>query len=342
MKHKNSVQDMLRFSMEKVLGPSIEGYPEPTYPCPFCKTRGFAEFPGHIHISYRKEKALCHRCDFSSRNLFGLLKRLDHGITKAMLGLAGDTSLTFAVQTMLTPVQEEREIDSEDDEDQQESIELPEGYIRILSKKRGMMGDLCLEYLIGRGVTSVKQIKQLKIGYSAIGRFSGMLIFPTFVNDELVFVTSRRVAPGDGPKVLHIARDRLSLIYNIDAAQDADTIIVSEGVFDALSWKPDETGVGVATFGKSLSDQQADVLASIAPKEICVCYDADAHNATIKAAELLSSKVDEDRTQVSVILLRDGDPNSERKKLKKYFSRRKLFTLELQTAFLLNSPNFLS
>ena len=298
--------------LEDVLGPSSVEYKEPTFECPFCKIRLSswqieANGTGHIHINIEKNAAICHCCGYKSRNIRNIIYQVSGKMPRRILNLKGGA--LAAVKKILTRI--------DDAEEQPTVVRLPKEYVPLTFPATGIIGEKCAEYLKKRGV-SKRTAEDCQVGYAVNGRFAGMLIFPVYVGRSLRFYTSRAVMPF-APKTLHAKTLRGGTIFNYNNAADARRVFVCEGPFDALSW-PRQSGVGVAIMGHSLAQNQARLLANMQAEEFVVCYDADCPDSTVEAANLLRKFVDAD---VSYIILDHGDPNSERKRLKKFIQRRK-------------------
>jgi DNA primase len=83
------------------------------------------------------------------------------------------------------------------------------------------------------------------------------LLFPIRFKHTLLGVSLRRIKASDNPKWLHQPAhiDTRELLYNFDACENADTIVITEGIVDV--WAYHELGIhAVATFGAHLTDEQ--------------------------------------------------------------------------------------
>lgn len=94
--------------------------------------------------------------------------------------------------------------------------------------------------------------------------------------------------------------DFVKLLYNYDAVIDGetDTVIIVEGVFDAIAltrklnlYQTPQVAV-VATFGKKISDIQIYKLQSKGVRTIVIGYDGDAVDSIQKAGEMLNEYFD--------------------------------------------------
>jgi DNA primase len=317
----------LERSLEKTLGESMPGYSEPTYSCPFCRSRGHKDYPGHLHVNYRKEVALCHRCGYGSKNIRSMVYLLTGHAPDLLLQEAREKGFLKTVEDLL------EDVVVKEKKEKVEKCQLPREFIQLTYPPKKMMATLCAEYLEKRGVDQ-QTVEKLGVGYAFKGRFAGMVILPIYMGDRLLFFTSRRVVPGPGPKTIHADIKRSSVMFNINSALYAKRVFINEGPFDALSW-PCDIGIGVATMNHNLSEEQATVLLKLKRvEEFVMCYDADAYEATLKGAKLLNDLIEDDR-KVSIIRLHKGDPNSERKDLVRYFEKRKRYSQSLMVDLLI-------
>ena len=94
--------------------------------------------------------------------------------------------------------------------------------------------------------------------------------------------------------------DFVKLLYNYDAVVDGitDTVIIVEGVFDAialtrkLNLYDNQQIAVVATFGKKISDTQIYKLQSKGVETVVIGYDGDASEAIKKTSTLLNDYFD--------------------------------------------------
>lgn len=250
----------------------------------------------------------CHQCNYRSRNIRNLLYQVTGKMPRRALDLK-DGALA-AVKKILT------KIDVDEGTNKTAKCRLPKEYVPLTFPATGIVGMRCAEYLKGRGV-SRRLAEDCQVGYAVTGRFAGMLIFPVYIGNSLRFYTSRAVMPF-APKTLHASSPRGGIVFNYNNAVHARRVFVSEGPFDALSW-PRKYGVGVATMGHSLGQDQARLLANLPAEEFVMCYDSDCPESTLESAYLLRKFVD---AEVTFIVLKHGDPNSERKRLIRYIKGR--------------------
>lgn len=324
--------------LERALGNSLDGYPEPTFDCPFCRLRGHSTDPGHIHISIEKGVALCHRCGYKSRNLKSLIFQATGEIPANITRDMRKSGVSLALKEMLTKIKKE--------EPKADKLQLPEEYIPLTFPVRGMVAKRMWKYIKGRGI-SKSQVEDANIGYACGGYFFGMLIFPIYIGNVLRFITSRDVMGMQEAKTLHSKVDRDGVVFNYNAAASAKRVFITEGPFDALSWG--DLGVGVGTLGHTLHPSQARVLSYLPAEEFIFCYDAGCVTDNILSAKMMAGFTSATVTYMllpyrcskcgkafnkkilfcdscsNVVL--EGDPNSEREFLPDHFRGRKIPSL---------------
>jgi len=127
-------------------------------------------------------------------------------------------------------------------------------------------------YLSRRGI-SKQLIEEYGLRYGVEGRFAGRIVFPIRnLKNEIVGYQGRLVeAFQEGPKYLF--SKGFNKAYHLFGIQQArrDFLILVEGVFPAMEFR------ALATFGKSLSRNQVDVLLEIAEpsSRVVLLWDSD-------------------------------------------------------------------
>jgi DNA primase len=150
-------------------------------------------------------------------------------------------------------------------------------------------------------------------------RFRGRLMFPISDPRGEVVGFGGRLLLGDGPKYLNSPETTVykkgTLLFGLHQAlptiRQAGSVIVGEGYFDVVT--PAQHGIHniVSTSGTALTEEQVELLLSIAD-QIVFCFDGDAagNKATWAAAELIVPHLS-DANEVRFCRLPDGhDPDS--------------------------------
>lgn len=160
-------------------------------------------------------------------------------------------------------------------------------------------------YLKRRGYKRpIELCKLYNLKVATTGKWKDRIIIPIYMDGELVSWTSRAIIkPVNAPRYLALSEEQGGLInvfdalYNWDELQEGgDLLLIVEGPFDAINVDyrlfdmMDDIKVGVTcTFGTSMSDEQAFMLASVAKKfrKGVLLYDTGATEAIFRAKELL-------------------------------------------------------
>jgi len=146
---------------------------------------------------------------------------------------------------------------------------------------------MAFEYLLGRGVelTTAKYFnikackKNFKYSDGLTCYSKGKLIFYIYdQNGNIVSWQGRDVTGKSKYRYLFPKGFKQSqYLYNIqNIKDDADYILITEGVFDCIAWWQAGFKSVVATFGKKMSDCQLDILLSKGIKNFFIAWDNDA------------------------------------------------------------------
>lgn len=244
--------------------------------------------------------AHCFSCGRSTLTLEQLLQqigRMDLMVTETLDLTAGDKLDDFSF------MEEEKELD-----DSLDIVEMPEDYKRTYFNR----------YLKKRGFTD-EDYEHFPVGTTRgfNFKFDDYVIFPIIDSGDMVGYVSRhtwdkadideynRKARHNGKFQIMRYRnstenDFVKLLYNYDAVIDGetDTVILVEGVFDAIALTRklnlyENHRIAVcATFGKKISDVQIYKLQIKGVETIVIGYDGDATEAIKKTASQLNEFFD--------------------------------------------------
>lgn len=270
--------DLLRECIEVAIGPGKRDGPETDYTCPFCEKAGYSP-PSHLHVNFRKNVALCHRCAWGCRDLKFLVLALLGKIPKSISRVTSDQDVEDVVHAILFANDHDVPVE------RTTPITLPTEFIPLTGRPKDRHGQVVLAYLKSRGVP-FDRLVEVGAGYCAEGAFCGYAVFPVHVRGELITFTSRRVT-GLGSKQKHAwASDASLALFNYDNVVESRRVFVGEGPFDAFAFQKrlDAGDGGVATLGTKLHLRQARLLSYLPCEEIVVCYDQDASDKARKAA----------------------------------------------------------
>lgn len=138
------------------------------------------------------------------------------------------------------------------------------------------------EYLAGRGL-SLDDVKRLMIGRVTDGYLKGRLFLPYFKNGAVVYYATRAMPEGSFQENKYMKAS----LSECDAYQHipwglqtldrkSDTLIISEGYFDAVSWEREGYPVLSPITGQFSKDQWPDVLAACRMfKKVLIIFDND-------------------------------------------------------------------
>lgn len=199
-------------------------------------------------------------------------------------------------------------------------LNYPEGFSFVTGKEDGVVGKAACKYLLDRGLT-IPQIMRYRIGYCYVGRYKGRIIVPTLDEEERVqYFVARTFLHAEVPYLNpsnSIVRGKTEVLFNYQNARSMSQIVICEGVFDAIAVGPN----AVAVFGKTISAQQANLLAEAGPKEVVVALDGDAYPQAMEMGQILASYGLEVRV---ARLPREADPASlNRLDLSRYLQEAK-------------------
>jgi DNA primase len=155
-------------------------------------------------------------------------------------------------------------------------------------------------YLCRRGVTD-DQIDRFDFYFAEDGLCRGRIIMPAKFRGNIVTYSARDITGKASQKYYNPPGGSQSCwLFNWDTAEKYNSVIVVEGVFDALG--VDRAGYKnvVASFTKRVSEVQAALLSGF--KKVIIMYDNDAVDYGQAAAESIST------TDVRVAVLKKGDP----------------------------------
>lgn len=135
-------------------------------------------------------------------------------------------------------------------------------------------------YLRNRGVSDLL-IREYHMGYTRLGPYAGRVFIPVLFQGRLANWIARDITGKLVPKIqTPPGNHQGSVLFNYDRLRYTTTLVLTEGVFDALRL-PDRC---VATFGKRLTTEQRNILIRSNVKELIFAWDNDAWSAITKTA----------------------------------------------------------
>ena len=144
--------------------------------------------------------------------------------------------------------------------------------------------DKAQTYLEGRGIGE-EEMRLYDVRYCYAGKYAARVVVPCFYDSDLVTFVARDLFGFSDRKYLNPQGNKQSdFLYNLDNVKGS-TVVLTEGVFDAISVARDAPAV--ASFGKSLSSRQIDVLNTF--KSVVFYWDADAYPQAEKYSDRIQA-----------------------------------------------------
>jgi 5S rRNA maturation endonuclease (ribonuclease M5) len=215
--------------------------------CPFCQERG--ESPDgrfRLGVNLRSGKAQCFNCQWKGRG--------DYTFSQIQKSLA--TGEIEAAQELRKH------------KHHKEKPFLPNDFERLRKPSRhhtigdtDYWNDKAYKYVRSRGV-SEGQIDRKHIGYSLIGDMAYRAVFPVYVKNKLKGLVGRDITGRQEIPYRNSVGEKT--LYNLPDKGNK-TIVLLEGIFDALIVEQAAKGIGIdacALLGHDLADSQIELLQS--------------------------------------------------------------------------------
>lgn len=274
--------------------------------CPNCTDRRH-----RMYVNLNTGAVYCHNCGFKGNfvSLIALVTGSSYEQSKRIYsGIESAPRLEGAV----TPDRITGLLIGNEVIPQKRAIPLPREYSPIDTDNPGIVEGRALDYLHSRGITD-DQMTRYHMGFCADGPYYDRVIIPITENGSLRFWVARAISPGARRKEMSPSNEphqisKSEVVFNIDrAASRYHAAVISEGIFDALSWGD----IGVSLLGKRLYDAQIPVISRYRDSlynGIYIALDADARLDEMHLADRLSGIFD----NVYVVMIPDGldDPNN--------------------------------
>lgn len=141
-------------------------------------------------------------------------------------------------------------------------------------EKIGAFGKQCLKYLLSRKIP-VEYIRKMGYVYNPLSKFNKRIILPYFEDGKEVYFQARSIEKNSNMRYLNPAGlNKQNYVFNYDKICD-DTLIICEGIMDAMSIDPDEQ-VATCMSGAFLTSKQLEKIFKKAnPKSIIYVPDQD-------------------------------------------------------------------
>lgn len=311
--------------LDRRLGSHTGSGPEHQYFCPFCIDRmGDESDHRKLWINTTKGKAICYRCGYGAATLLALFRAMNGGRLrfeelKIIKGTRTPPRVSVAaelLQLFYAPVE---------DDEEPSPVLLPREYRPLADEFEDPPLPLRngVSYLKRRGISPAKAAV-FKVGYCPTGEYAGYIVFPVCQGGSQVYFTTRyagKVGPKDlkckNPKNQDGYHTRNTCLLNFDRVLGAPVVAIVEGGFDMMAH---ETAVGL--MGKTIDETQIRLLELLVEndtEEFVVSLDKDAGRQVEALFCALNGRV----PKVSVLALKDGDPDDHREELSKLMAGRK-------------------
>ena len=268
--------------LDGFLGPSTSHKnSEHSYSCPFCN-----HYKKKLQVNLTTQKWHCWVCDARGQTITSLLRKSNapYELVKKAKDLYGDTSSSSTV-----PI------------NTRELVGLPEGYKPLYINHNTPDYRNALHYAMkDRGLTAV-DILRYQIGYCEEGPYAGMLIVPSYNQDnQLNYYVGRSYYHGSTVKHKNppVSKDVIGFENQINWREP---VVVVEGAFDAIATKRN----AIPLFGKKIMTTLRSRILTEKVKQIYLALDADAFADSVKEIEYFMNN----GVEVSIINLPGKDPS---------------------------------
>ena len=223
------------------------------YQCPHCKELGKRTDDYKLFVSYRNLVFHCFRCDWKGKLAYEEL--VSEGTTSRFI----NTLSSFL----------KKEDTSTDEDDNEVLFKIP-----VIVPDRD---DPSVKYLESRGISYEDVVKyNMRVPTNEDpSKFLGRIVIPNrMIAGKWTDMYSARTYVGSEPKYLNPKNSpRARIVFNLhNQKEGCDQIIINEGVLTSIVAGYDS----VATYGKSVTDDQINQIIAKKPKRIYVSLDNDA------------------------------------------------------------------
>lgn len=139
-------------------------------------------------------------------------------------------------------------------------------------------GNRCPDYILKR--LDAKTIIRFALGSSDMGMNKNRCIIPIYFKGKAVGFHARALLDTMEPRYYNSPGfDIKDYLFNYDGIEKGKDVIVVEGAFNAMSLCEKGFTNVVATFGTKFTPKQVQLIFSLAPENIIVCFDRDSSKA---------------------------------------------------------------
>ena len=179
-------------------------------------------------------------------------------------------------------------------------LKLPKDFTSITNNSKNIIGKQAWYYLKKRGIT-IEDIEKYNIGYCEYGRYTKMIIIPSYdKNGQLNYYTGRSFEKDPYVKYKNPEASR-NIIPNEHLINWSLPLVLCEGMFDAIAIKRN----AIPLLGKNIQSELRKKIVTSTIKKIYIALDTDAMKQTIKFSEEFINEGKE----VYLIDLKGKDPS---------------------------------
>ena len=255
------------------------------YHCPECKHHKLKLEVNLNETSPHFQFYQCWVCGFKGKKLSTLFKKLEVDSNKI-------NQLKLLVKT------DSRQVEVVDDK----KVELPKEFISLISPPlNNLSAKKALHYLKSRGLIKEDIIKY-NIGYCEFGKFSNMIIIPSYdAEGNINYFTARNFDKNSSIKYRNpdVSRDIIGLELFINWNVP---ITLCEGMFDAIAIKRNV----IPLLGKTIQNSLMKKIINSSVKKIYIALDKDAIKQALNFCEILINEGKE----VYLVDLNEKDPSN--------------------------------
>lgn len=296
------------FLIEHLGQPKTETDGEIMFDCPFCSDKRH-RFGVKVSLDDKNGLWQCFNCG-ETGNPISFVKKFYNVNGKEAIDLLDknnidieidktihfDNSLTESEKLILLLYGSEKE----NERNKKTPPPLPLNYKFLSDNMNNQEAKPFIDYLHSRNVTN-EQIRKYNIAYTTHSKcykkdnetlfdFYNSIIFFTFNSyGQYVYWNTRTIYPTK-MKTINAPNNenqygKKDVIFNFNIAKYQPFIIITEGVFDALTFDK----YGVATFGKAISEEQIEMIIKHVPKDtvLFLMLDKDAYEYNVETASIL-------------------------------------------------------
>ena len=267
--------------------------------CPFC-----GDEKGHLYILLSAGLPYCQRCKYDPKSPLKFISDLEGVSMGEVSAMASDGGFVSMPDLDVEDIVDELFEEYEDQVFTYKDVELGSEFVAVLDfvgiPHVDNMLRISKRYLNSRGIKD-STIEDFDIRFCYQGHYSGRVVIPCYYKGSIVTFVARDLFGSSDRKYLNPTGNKQSdFLFNLESVT-GDTIVLTEGVFDAI--KSSEIAPSVASFGKSLSSRQIGMLNGF--KKVIFYWDADAYPQVEKYVRRIQA-------ECYVVLHFDGKDAGER------------------------------